>query len=132
MRPGRDISRIASITDVLSKTIAVCVASRITSPTVTSMRPIEPPGWNSAKSSRLNLRRRATAIASASPIASIAVVLDVGARPTGHASSTVPTGSATSATCASGVPAEHVTAISAAPIFFRIGTRRITSSVLPL
>ena len=57
------------------------------SPTFTSMaRPIAPLGCRRAKSCALNPRASITAIARASPITSVAVVLDVGARLNGHAS----------------------------------------------
>ena len=59
-------------------------------------RPKLPPGWNRAKSSALNSRFCSNATASASPSASVAVVLAVGANPIGQASSATDTSSATS------------------------------------
>src|SRR5208282_3046817 len=60
---------------------------RMMSPTFSSIaRPIAPEGCSRAKSLCLNPRACNTAIASASPSTSIAVVLDVGARLKGQAS----------------------------------------------
>ena len=57
------------------------------SPTRDSIaRPMAPEGWNLAKSCRLKPRACSTAIASASPMTSMAVVLAVGARLNGQAS----------------------------------------------
>ena len=61
----------------------VCISSS----TRSSRRPRAPPGWRAAKSSARKPRRSSSATASASPSASAAVVLAVGARPSGHASS---------------------------------------------
>jgi hypothetical protein len=63
-----------------------------------SRRPSAPPGWRRAKSSRPNPRRCRSATASASPIASAAVVEEVGARSCGHASS--PTEQSSTSRCA--------------------------------
>ena len=49
-------------------------------------RPSAPPGWNIAKSWLVKLRSAIRAMAMASPMASVAVVLAVGASPRGHAS----------------------------------------------
>ena len=51
-----------------------------------SVRPSVPAGWNLAKSSRVTPRLSSNTIARASPRASAAVVLAVGARARGHAS----------------------------------------------
>ena len=64
------------------------VAGRMTSPTwVSSLRPSAPPGCERAKSSAPKPRASSSATASASPSASAAVVLAVGARLSGQASS---------------------------------------------
>src|SRR5439155_14584160 len=74
--------------------------ARMMSPTrSSSARPIAPEGWYLAKSVFLNPRACNTAIASASPSASIAVVLAVGARLNGHASRGTRTLSSTSLCC---------------------------------
>ncbi len=51
-----------------------------------SLRPSAPPGCDSAKSSCVKPRASSSATASASPITSVAVVLEVGASPSGQAS----------------------------------------------
>ena len=71
-------------------------------------------------------------MASASPNANMAVVLEVGARPMGQASAMLPTRSAASAACASGLSGVPVIEIRGAPIFLMSGMRRITSLVVPL
>ena len=58
----------------------------MSSAVVSSLRPSSPPGWNCAKSRGLKSRSLISATASASPMARAAVVDDVGARFSGHAS----------------------------------------------
>ena len=65
------------------------------------MRPNAPPGWERAKSSGLKPRASSRATASASPSASWAVVLAVGARLSGQASFSTPLSSTMSACRAS-------------------------------
>ena len=55
-----------------------------------SLRPSAPPGWNRAKSSAWKFRILLSTSASASPTASIAVVLVLGARPSEQTSSRSP------------------------------------------
>ena len=68
---------------------------------VSSRRPSEPPGCERAKSSTEKPRASSTARASASPSASAAVVLAVGARPSGQASVSTAASRCTSDACAS-------------------------------
>ena len=82
------ISIKASDTGVPVITDGICFPVCITSFTLTkTRRPRLPPGWENAKSSLVNPRASSKAIANASPITKVAVVLAVGARPRGHASS---------------------------------------------
>src|SRR2546425_1437885 len=74
--------------------------------------PSLPPGCRLAKSSCLNPFSTSTVIASASPIASDAVVLAVGTRFIGQASSVTLQSIATSAACASDDAGAPVMAIS--------------------
>ena len=69
----------------------------ITFSTRISLRPSLPPGWSDANCSSRNPLRTSSVIASASPSASAAVVLAVGTRFIGHASSAMPQSSVTSA-----------------------------------
>ncbi len=64
--------------------------------------PKAPAGWDSAKSSAVKPRASSNATASASPKAKVAVVLEVGARPSGQASWIFPKVKATSAFCGIG------------------------------
>ena len=50
----------------------------------------DPPGWNTAKSCSVKFRAAKSAMARASPMASAAVVLAVGASPSGQASFSTP------------------------------------------
>ena len=81
------IARAASITVAVGLTSASFSFVRMMSDTLrTSARPIAPAGWFPAYSSIENLRASIKTIASASPIASVAVTELVGAMPKGHAS----------------------------------------------
>ena len=81
-----------------------------------SVRPIAPPGWSLAKSSRPKPDARSSAIAIASPRASVAVVLAVGATPNGQASRGTAHGSTSCERRAS--------VLSGLPVIARIGTPR--------
>ena len=86
--PLRLISSRPSRKGVSGATHGSCSPVRITSSTCSNRRrPEVPPGCERAKSSSVKPRASSTATASASPIASVAVVLAVGARLCGQASS---------------------------------------------
>ena len=86
-RPLTLISRIRSVKLVPSNTRGTWSPLRMTSLTcVSSLRPKAPPGCERAKSSSLKPRASSRATANASPSASCAVVLAVGARLSGQAS----------------------------------------------
>ena len=105
---------------------------RITSVTrVSRRRPSAPPGCERAKSSAEKPRASSSASASASPSASAAVVLAVGARPSGHASTSTAASRCTSAACASELCSLPVSAMSRAPSRFRCGVSATSSSVSP-
>jgi len=96
-----------------------------------SLRPRAPPGCENAKSSAEKPRASSSAIASASPITSATVVLEVGARSSGQASASTPTSRFTSARRArvdSGLP---VMAISRAPMRLISGRIVRISGVVP-
>ena len=78
-------------------------------------RPSAPAGCERAKSSAVKPRASSSATASASPIASAAVVLEVGARPSGQASAGTLTSRCTSASRASVDCGRPVIAISVLP-----------------
>ena len=85
--PPRVTSMIASLTAAWSLTQGSASPACIRSSTfINRRRPKAPPGWEKAKSSAVKPRASNSAIASASPIASAAVVLDVGAKFSGQAS----------------------------------------------
>src|SRR5688572_27240993 len=94
--------------------------------------PSLPPGCRLAKSSGLKPFSTSTVIASASPIARAAVVLAVGTRFIGQASSDTLQSSATSADCASVELTSPVRATSGAPMRFSVSSTRVSSSVSPL
>ncbi len=105
---------------------------RMTSRTrVSSRRPSAPPGCERAKSSTEKPRASSTVSASASPSASAAVVLAVGASPSGQASLSTLASRCTSAACASDDRSLPVSAISLAPWRFRCGISSTSSSVSP-
>ena len=87
--PLADISRIVSTKPVSGPTLAArrrrCASRRARA--ASSLRPSAPPGCERAKSSSRKPRASSSATASASPSAICAVVLAVGARFSGHASS---------------------------------------------
>src|SRR5262245_42336625 len=97
-----------------------------------SRLPSFPPGCRLAKSSCLNPFSTSSVMASASPIASAAVVLAVGTRFIGHASSTTLQSIATSAACARLDEGQPVIAISRAPSRRIVSSSRRISSVSPL
>ena len=98
---------------------------------VTSRRPRAPPGCSRAKSSRRNPLCSSSATASASPSASAAVVLVVGARSCGQASSRTQASSATSHRRASPDPRSPVMAIVRTPSPCRCSSSRSSSSDSP-
>ena len=115
-RPHRRASHRAA-------TIGSAAPMRMTSRTwVSNRRPSAPPGWERAKSSTENPRASSTVSASASPSASAAVVLAVGASPSGQASVSTLASRCTSAACASDECSLPVSAISLAPCRFRCGS----------
>src|SRR5438876_4553317 len=105
----------------------------ITSATRSSrFRPSVPPGWNAAKSSRRNCFFSSSVTARASPSASATVVLAVGARVSGHASSVTPASSTTSACRASTESGSPVNAMIGTPSRFNWFTSPNSSSDVPL
>ncbi len=94
-------------------------------------RPSVPPGWLSAKSSGVKPRASRSATASASPIASVAVVLAVGARFSGQASCSTETSRCTSADLASVEPGRPVIDTSGTPMRLISGRIVSTSAVSP-
>jgi len=95
-------------------------------------RPRSPPGCNRAKSSGPNPRNSDRAIARASPIARVAVVLAVGARSCGHASISTLTSSTRSARRARLEPDSDVRATTEIPNLPITGIRLSSSSDSPL
>ena len=87
--------------------------------TLLSFCPRLPAGWKRAKSSRPKFRSRLVTSARASPTASIAVVLLLGARPSGQASSTGPSSRTTRAA--------RPSVLSARPVIAMIGTPKSAS-----
>ena len=104
---------------------------RITSPTRSSLRPREPAGWKRAKSSREKPRSAWITMAKASPRASMAEVLAVGARPRGQASFMAPMFSTQSACLARLELAPPVMAMIFAPMRRMGGIRERISAVSP-
>ena len=128
--PLPEITSSASASEMVSGTNGTSSPERITSRTwVSSLRPRLPPGCERAKSSGLKPRASSAATARASPSARAAVVLAVGASPSGQASSATAASRWTSAWRASVESALPVIAISLAPRRFASGTM-VTSSVL--
>jgi len=91
-----------------------------------------PPGCRLAKSSCRKPFLTSSTIASASPRARAAVVLAVGARFNGHASSLTWQSRMTSDACASVERGKPVTVTSFAPTRLTVSSRRSSSSVSPL
>ncbi len=110
----RVISKSTSFIGVSGETRGMSSPVCIRSSTRSSCLPSRPPGWSTAKSSTVKPRRSRSAMLSASPIASAAVVEAVGARPSGHASVRIETSRCTSAACASGERGLPVSATSGA------------------
>src|SRR2546429_4984797 len=105
----------------------------ITSATRSSrFRPSAPPGCSAAKSSRRNPFFSSSVTARASPSASATVVLAVGARVSGHASSVTPASSTTSACRASSESGSAVIAMIGTPRRFSWFTSPNRSSDVPL
>src|SRR6202049_263192 len=126
------ISTIASAKLAVSGTVGSATPVRMTSRTwVRSLRPSEPPGCERAKSSTEKPRASSKVSASASPSASAAVVLAVGASPSGQASVSTLASRCTSAANASDDCSLPVSAINLAPWRLKCGTRDTSSSVSP-
>ena len=126
------ISSSASVKSVCGRQVGRSSPWRMMSETwVSSRRPSAPPGCERAKSSLPKPRASSSATASASPRASAAVVLAVGARFSGQASCRAPAYRWMSAYWASGDSASPVRAMRAAPTRLTCGTMVISSSVRP-
>ena len=132
-RPLALISSRASDSDVAALTRGIAAPRRMTSSTFKSnLRPRAPPGWAKAKSSAVKPRASSSAMARASPITSAVVVLEVGARPSGQASTSTPVcrwASEAWARVDNGAP---VMLTSGTPRRFSRGMRVSTSGVAPL
>ncbi len=96
-----------------------------------SLRPSAPPGWEKAKSSAVKPRASSSAIARASPITSVTVVLVVGARSSGQASWLTPISSQASAAWPSAELALPVMLIRGTSRRLISGIRVTTSEVVP-
>ncbi len=96
-----------------------------------SRRPNVPPGCERAKSVAVKPRASSSVTASASPMASIAVVLAVGARLSGQASSGTVTSKATVALRASVEARLPVRVMSGVARRFRCGSRNTSSGLSP-
>src|SRR6266550_3266566 len=118
--------RVSDLTIGHSLPACISVSTRI------RRLPSLPPGCRFAKSSCLKPFSTSSVIASASPMASAAVVLAVGTRFIGQASSVTLQSSATSAASASVDIASPVTTTSFAPTRRMVSSRRSSSSVSPL
>ena len=126
------ISFTASITDASIRTTGVASPLRMTSLTwVRRRRPSAPPGWERAKSSGPNPLASKQATARASPIASVAVVEDVGAKFRGQASRETCTLRLTVASFASVLSSEPVMEITGAPSRMTVGMIVSSSEVVP-
>src|SRR5229473_1655003 len=95
-----------------------------------SFLPSAPPGWARAKSCSSKPRASSKATARASPSASAAVVLAVGARFRGQASCATPASRCTSASLASVESGLPVTAMSFAPRAGEDQTERIEKTLV--
>ena len=127
-----DISWNTSGIGVDTRTIGAASPACITCSTRIRRRPSLPPGCSDANCSSRKPLRTSSVIASASPIASAAVVLAVGTRFIGHASSAMPQSRVTSAARASVDDGSPVSAIRRAPRRRIDSSRRSSSSVSPL
>src|SRR5438067_1228950 len=114
------------------RTMGQCLPACMSASTRIRRLPSLPPGCRLAKSSSRNPFSTSSVIASASPIASAAVVLAVGARFIGQASSATLQSSATSAACARLEEGTPVIAMSRAPSRRIVSSSRRISSVSPL
>ena len=132
-RPLALISRISVIRSASSSTRGTSALARITSLTcVSSLRPSAPPGCERAKSSALKPRASSSATASASPMASWAVVLAVGARLCGQASFSTEASSTTSAWRPRVDCGRPVSATRGTPMRLMSGSNTVSSSLSPL
>ena len=123
----------ASVTVAVPLTTGFSLPPCMMSPTVSnSCRPRLPPGWNTANCLEVKLCFPMSAMASASPKARAAVVLEVGASPRGQASLFTPTFRTTSAFFARVESVLPTMAMSFAPIRRREGSMFSTSPVSPL
>ena len=126
------ISISASVSGVPGRTLGMSASLCMTSPTLSSSRrPSLPPGWERAKSSAVKPRIFSRLTASASPSASVTVVLEVGARLSGQASFSTEMSRWMSASCPSGDAALPVIAISGTSRRRMIGTISRISLVEP-
>ena len=125
------MARRQSTTGVVGATAGTRSPARIASAQVISLRPSAPPGWKRAYCSGVNFRWRCTVSARASPRASIAVVLALGAKPRGQASVMRPIDSAAAAWRARGELVSPTTAISGAPMWVSEGSKATSSSLAP-
>jgi len=127
------ISRMSPVKDVSGRTCGTAVPVRMTSSTwVSNLRPKAPPGCERAKSSGLKPRASSNATASASPMASWAVVLAVGAKFRGQASCATALSSVTRACLARIDCRPPVMAISGTPWRVSTGKMAASSSLSPL
>ncbi len=127
------ISRIRALRATSGATCGKSAPLRITSLTwVSSLRPSAPPGCERAKSSALKPRASSSATASASPKASCAVVLAVGARLSGQASLSTLLSSVTPECRASVDCRPPVMATSGTPRRLSTGRMAVSSSLSPL
>src|ERR1700686_819628 len=118
----RVITAAVSRRVVSSRTVGFMAPVRITSRTRQRRCPRVPPGSSSANCSRENPRWCKSVMASASPMASSAMVLVVGASPNGQASGLGPISSTTSAARASELCASEVSAMTGTPIRLSAGS----------
>jgi hypothetical protein len=131
-RPLALISRSISSMRAWRGTLGTSPPLRMMSRTwVSSLRPSAPPGWERAKSSSLKPRASSRATASASPSASCAVVLAVGARFIGQASFSTRFDSTRSACRASVDSARPVMATTVTPMRLSAGRMACSSSLSP-
>ncbi len=132
-RPLALISRIRSLNDASGATWGTWLPLRMTSLTwVSSLRPSEPPGCERAKSSGRKPRASSKATARASPMASWAVVLAVGARFRGQASRSTLQSSTRSAWRARVDCSPPVSAMRGAPRRLSTGRMAVSSPLSPL
>ena len=98
---------------------------------VNNLRPNAPAGCDKAKSSEVKCLLCTNATANASPSAKVAVVLDVGAKPRGQASSDAPKVKATSADLGKIPRLSRLILMSGMPSFFTTGSNVRISSDSP-